>query len=102
MLARPSQLSGSGKTGVTSKMPNTGWTGFVPKLALGAAGILFALLVGYFIWLGTTLVTVKQDVAVIKGDVSSLKEARERDTAAKSESNKRRIDALEEEGAGTE
>lgn len=83
-------------------MPNSGWAGFFPKAVLGACGILFTMLVGYFIWLGTTLVEVKQKVEAIDASVKILNETRREQVEARSESNKQRIDALEEEGEGTE
>lgn len=90
-------------------MPNTGWEGFYPKAALGAFGILFTLLIGYFIWLGTTIVEVRSKVTGIEASVKHLEanmkiiDANRTERAdEKSESNKQRIDALEEEGEGTE
>jgi hypothetical protein len=78
------------------------WVGFPQKAALGAFGILFTLLVGYFIWLGTTIVEVRQKVIAIEASVKALNESRREQADAKAESNKQRIDALEEEGEGTE
>lgn len=80
-------------------MPNSGWSGFVPKMTLGALGILFTLLVGYFIWLGTTLVTVKNKVANIEIQVISLNESRQAGTEQLSHENSQRITQLEEKRA---
>lgn len=76
-------------------MPNTGWEGFIPRMTLGALGILFAALVGYFIWLGTTLIAVRQDVATIKITVGSLDESRQTEIEQRSRINSQRLNELE-------
>ena len=81
------------------------WHGFLPKLALGAFGIMFTMLVGYFVWLGTAVVEVRAKVTNIEASVASLNrsvadlnQTRREQADAKSESNSARIGALEEEG----
>ena len=81
---------------------NTGWEGFFPKVVLGAFGIIFTMLLAYFVWLGTAVVEVRAKVTAIEAAVTSLNISRQSGLDARAESNKRRIDALEEEGEGTE
>ena len=78
------------------------WSGFPQKAALGALGILFTVLVGYFIWLGTAMVEVRQKVTAIELTVKSLSETRRIAQQEDQDSNAQRLDALEEEGEGTE
>lgn len=78
------------------------WAGFLPKLALGAFGIMFTILLGYFIWLGTTVIDVRSKVTAIEVAVKSLNATRARQLDSRADSNTQRLNALEEEGEGTE
>lgn len=87
---------------MTELEPKADWTGFPQKLVLGAFGILFTMLVTYFIWLGTEMVEVRQKVTSIESRLAVIDLRKDTDQLMKSESNKQRLDALEEEGTGTE
>lgn len=83
-------------------MPNSGWSGFFPKAALGAFGILFTLLVGYFVWLGTAVIEVREKAIIIEArlvniedGVNSLDESRRRRIDARIEQNRQRIGELD-------
>lgn len=87
---------------MTEAKKSSGWTDFPQKMVLGAFGILFTMLVGYFIWLGTAMVEVRAKVIEIERRMTQLDIGKDRDALLKAESNRQRLDALEEEGQGTE
>lgn len=78
-------------------MAKSDWRGFPQKLALAAAGILFTILVSYFIWLGTAVTEVRYKVTTIEMTVKSLNDTRRREQQAGQHRNAQRIEALEEE-----
>lgn len=76
-------------------MSENNWEGFPQKVALGALGIMFTVLIAYFVWLGTAMVEVRGKVTNIELAIKSLNETRQVTASDKSENNSRRLDALE-------
>lgn len=66
------------------------------KALLIMLGILLPALLGFFIWLATSIVEIKIGVAETKRDVANLLEARRSDVNSRVEKNTRRLDALDE------
>lgn len=80
----------------------------IRKAMLGASTVLFAALVGYFIWLGTAMVALQRDAAVIvqvnkamAANIEILMVARNSEAARLVERNSRRLDAMDAGQAGT-
>lgn len=67
------------------------------SIIVGSYLVLFGALVGYFIWLGTTILDIRERVARIEVAAESLRAARERAVDERANRNTRRIEHLEGE-----
>lgn len=74
--------------------------GFAAKVLIILLGVLFSALLGFFIWLATTIIDIRERVVRIEVTAQTLAESRQRQLEQRAQHNSDRLDQLESNPAG--